>query len=892
MGRKTHPSPPSAPTVLVVSARRSDGAARAGVDAAGDLLRPTHTLSLRAALAALTTGTFDCVLTEVDAVDVAAVEEIHALARRAGSAALVVVTGDAFPDDPAAATELDALTDLVLRPDDLAGDWMRRLHSAVERARLRSALVDAEASLTRLSGVLESVGDAVFTTTLDRVVTSWNRGAEDLFGYPAAEIVGASAGILQPPGSDEQRRVIEMVRGGQAVRGLETVRRTREGRLVEVSINVSPLSDPSGNVNGLAVVARDISDRRELEAELVRVTMHDVLTSLPNRAYLSYRLSQALADARHHNRPVAVLFVDLDQFKAVDDVYGHLVGDRVLARIADRLREVARPTDIVARVGGDEFVVMCPDTDVDTAGRLAEELIDAVSQPLAVERRAIRVGASVGIAVSPPIESDAESLLRHADAAMVEAKARGRARSQLFDPAFAHRAGELQRLAGDLRDALERHRLHVHYQPVVDIGTDRLVGVEALARWQHPTDGAVGPDTFVPLAEAHGFVTELDRWVLERACDETVAATRSGELPPGARVAVNLSARTLDDPDVVAMVDDVVRRTGLTASSLVLEVTETALLQNRDAARASLEGLRALGVGVFLDDFGTGYSSLSFLRELPVTGVKIDRSFVRDAVDRAEDLAITEAILRLGHGLGLETVAEGVETAEQRDLLRRLGCGAAQGYWWSRPVPMADIAGDRVAARLARIREAQPVRVEKPMRSVPSRWGRSPRRRTPEPALPLAPARTACCLRSGIEAGQAWLVVVGADRREAFARALGPLHAAAVARGQLVELDAYETLRRVTGADGRLDPARFEHVVGPALRRLGTLGTELGVHAELGHVGQPLLSLQVSTDLRHHLHAISRLTLEYGDHPADCRRHGPVVPVVVAPLAVDDSTAS
>jgi len=307
-----------------------------------------------------------------------------------------------------------------------------------------------------------------------------------------------------------------------------------------------------------------------------------------------------------------------------------------------------------------------------------------------------------------------------------------------------------------------------------------------------------------------------------------------------------------------------VHRSGLPPEALVLEVTETAVLQNRDAARASLEGLRALGAGVHLDDFGTGYSSLSFLRELPVTGVKIDRSFVRDAVDRPEDLAITEAIVRLARGLGLETVAEGIETVEQRDLLRRLGCSTAQGFWWSGAVPIYELPGAGLS-RVAKRRETRPV-------AAPRRWNVA--RRPLEPAG----ARTACCLRGGLEEGQGWIVVTSPSRRAEFARALGSLHAAAVARGQLVELDAYETLRTVTGADGRLDTARFEQVVGGALRRAGAVAGEVGIHAELGHVTQPLLSLRVSTDLRRRLHAESDLTLEYGDHPADCAAHGaPVV---------------
>ncbi len=751
----------------------------------------------------------------------------------------------------------------------VAGDVDELAHAhtlAAENDELRIALAQAEDAVDRLAGIFDSVVDAIFTIDTDLVITSWNRGAEALYGYAADEVLGREAALLYPPGSDEPRRLLAVARTGERVRGHDTVRRTREGQLAEVSIDASPHQD------GIVVVARDISDRRELEAELVRQNMHDALTGLPNRAYLTYRLAQALSEARRHDTPVAVLVADLDQFRAVDELHGHLVGDRVLGEVAERLRAVARPSDIVARSGGDEFVLVCPGLDVGGAGDMARQVIEAISEPLEATHRALRIGASVGIAVTPPLDSDAATLLQHADAAMFEAKTRGRARSQVFDAAFARQAGEQRRLAAELREALAFDRLDLHYQPVYDLGADRLVGVEALARWNHPVGGNVPPGTFVPLAEKHGFITELDRWVLDRACLDIASAIDSGDLPPSAHVAVNLSARSLDDPSLVATVADAVRRSRLPARSLVLEVTETAVLQNRDAARTSLESLRALGVGIHLDDFGTGYSSLSFLRELPVTGVKIDRSFVRDAVDRPEDLAITEAIVRLARGLSLETVAEGVETVEQRDLLRRIGCASAQGFWWSPAVPLASLA-ESGSTRVPRRHEPRP--------AVARTWNVP--RRTTEPFV----ARTACCLRGGIESGQGWLVITSESRRSSFASALGPVHRAAAARGQLVELDAYDTLRAVTGPDGRLDPARFEQVVGTALRHLGG-ASEVGIHAELGHVSQPLHSLRVSTDLRRRLHAEADVTLEYSDKPADCEAHGPL-PVQQPIRSVDAS---
>ncbi|MBI2243488.1 MAG: EAL domain-containing protein [Nocardioides sp.] len=876
------PSALCPPTVLVVTDGSREGSTvAASANAVARDVLVTHALTLPSALVALDSSTYDCVLVDVGTPDVAAADLADTLRGHAGAAALVLVVDD----DCTIPAALEDLADLVLQQAELTGDWLRRVRRAVEHARVRTALQESEAAVVRLTGIVESVADAVFTTTIDGLVTSWNAGAEALYGFPAAEMLGAPIATLHPPGSDEPRRILTMVRAGKAIQGLDTLRRTRDGRMAQVSISVTGLRDDRGGLSGMVVVARDISDRLELEAELVRQTMHDALTGLPNRSFLTYRLTQALAEGRRRGRPVAALLLDLDQFRAANDVHGHLTGDRVLTEVADRLRALARPTDVVARIGGDEFVLVCPDTDVAAAGRLAEQVIEAVGAPIQVEHRALRVGASVGIAVAPPLDCDAEVLLKHADAAMYEAKKRGRARSQVFDPALARLAGEQRLLAGDLRAALDDDRLEVHFQPVVDLTSDRMVGFEALTRWHHPTRGAVPPGTFVPIAEAHGFVADLDRWVLDRACRQTAAALATGELAPGVHVAVNLSARSLDEPNLVDTVGEVLDRSGLPPAALVLEATETALPRDPEAARASLAGLRDLGVGISLDDFGTGYSSLSFLRELPVTGVKIDRSFIRNAVERPEDLAITEAIVRLAKGLGLETIAEGIETAEQRELLRDLGCARAQGFWWSPAVPMAELPGGRAAARVARI--LQPAGTADP--APPLRSTRVSRR-VIEPAAPTTVVTT-CCLRGGIESGQAWLVVTTAARREAFARSLGPLHATALARGHLVELDAYETLRRVTSADGRLDQARYDHVVGSALRRLAAASDQVGVHAELGHVTRPLLSQDVSTDLRARLHQAAAVTLEYGDHPADCAAHGPAVAPVVELFAADGSTA-
>ena len=419
---------------------------------------------------------------------------------------------------------------------------------------------------------------------------------------------------------------------------------------------------------------------------------------------------------------------------------------------------------------------------------------------------------------------------------MYEAKARGRSRSQIFDVSFAERSRDQLRLADDLREALARDLLDVHYQPVVDLAGTRLVGFEALARWEHPTRGQVPPGVFVPLAEHSGFVSELDQWVLRRACRDTRTGRAAGILPEDARVSVNLSARSLGDPDLVRIVQDILVGEALPAQALVLEITETALMQDIATARRSLAGLRDLGAGIALDDFGTGYSSLSFLRELPVTQVKIDRSFIANIAGNGEDLLITESIIDLARGLGLETVAEGVETEGQLALLRRLGCTSAQGHLWSRAVPLDQLGAPARRTAPAEATDVTPLALQRDDRGAVRRWPRTRRRRlgdvaTVEPPVPAA-EQVAASISSGLGTGDAWLVIALAERRAALHEALGATHAEAAARGDYLELDALDTLSRV-GPHGELDADRFHRVIGEAVRRLHERGRGVQVYSEL-----------------------------------------------------------
>jgi diguanylate cyclase (GGDEF)-like protein len=462
-----------------------------------------------------------------------------------------------------------------------------------------------------------------------------------------------------------------------------------------VSLTGSPIYGNGGKVIGIASIDRDISDRKRLEAELSRQAVHDALTGLPNRALLGDRLSQALAGAARRDAPVSVLFLDLDQFKSVNDANGHLIGDDLLVEVAKRLETAVRPSDTLARFGGDEFVIVCEDANVAEAEDIAERLAAVLKDPIEVAGSVHYVSASIGIATSPPLEADANTLLRFADTAMYDAKARGRARSRVFDASLARASEDRLELTKDLGNALRENALEVHYQPVIELATGRLVGLEALTRWHHPLRGWIPPTIFVPLAEENGLIVDFDRWVLNRACRDGADLRASGLLPRDALLSVNISARNVGDLGLVDTVRQAAVNTAFPLEALELEVTETAIMAEVPTIRLVLEGIRELGVGIALDDFGTGYSSLSFVRQLPVTTIKIDRSFTRHVATNPQDLAIATSVVDLARAVGLRTIAEGVETPEQVDMLHRLGCEAGQGYLWSSALPM-----DQLVSRL------------------------------------------------------------------------------------------------------------------------------------------------------------------------------------------------
>jgi len=428
----------------------------------------------------------------------------------------------------------------------------------------------------------------------------------------------------------------------------------------------------------------DITERKRLQDELAHQAFHDSLTDLPNQALFRDRVEHALIRAQRLQTRVAVLFIDLDNFKTVNDSLGHTVGDELLVAVTDRLIDVLRQGDTAARMGGDEFAVLLEDLeDTAVASHIADRVIEQLRQPFRVAAKEVYVGASVGIAFDGR-GAMADQLLRNADLAMYTAKVRGRGQSQVYEPAMHDAALERLEVEGDLRRAVERGELIVYYQPIVDVAGGAMRGVESLVRWQHPRRGLLSPATFIPLAEESGLIIDIGRHVLLTSCVQVQAWQATS---PDLSVSVNLSPRQLSDPHLVGDVAEVLRVSGLAPGHLTLEITEGAMMRDTDATIARLEELKDLGVKLAVDDFGTGYSSLSYLQRFPIDILKIDRSFVIGLDGDAEASALARAIVRLAQTLQLSAVAEGVETETQLDRLRALGCQFAQGFHLAMPQP-------------------------------------------------------------------------------------------------------------------------------------------------------------------------------------------------------------
>ncbi|MBT0961463.1 two-component system response regulator [Denitromonas iodatirespirans] len=544
----------------------------------------------------------------------------------------------------------------------------------------------ADERLRQAAAVFDSSTEGMMITDLSARLIEVNRAFTEITGYRRDEAIGQPTSLLRSgkhPPQFYQAMWHSLHESGQW-RG-EVWNRRKNGEIYPEWLTLSTVRASDGTPVFYAGVFSDITSVKQSAQQLEHLAHHDPLTDLPNRMLLNARLNHAIEHATRSGTALAVLFVDLDRFKNINDVYGHPFGDQLLRQVAERLRACVRLDDTVARLGGDEFVVLLEDVKEPYGAVLVAEKIQlSLNQPFAIEMREQFVTASIGISLFPRDGQEAADLIRNADAAMYQVKEAGRFGFAFYTPELTQKATERVRLENDLHKALDLDQFVLHYQPQVTLADGAMAGVEALVRWAHPERGLLYPSAFIGIAEECGLMPRIGRWVLEQACRQARQWLDAG-LPFG-HISVNLAASQLRRGDLVSLIRDTLASTGLPAVRLELEITEGFVMQQATDAIARLEALRELGVAIAIDDFGTGYSSLSYLKRLPVTRLKIDRSFVRDIPDDPDDAAITRAIIALAHSLSLEVIAEGVESAAQAAFLLAEGCRHGQGYHFSRAI--------------------------------------------------------------------------------------------------------------------------------------------------------------------------------------------------------------
>ena len=549
----------------------------------------------------------------------------------------------------------------------------------------------AQAQLELHHVAMESAADGIFIARRDGRIEWANRAFARMTGYTRREIVGRTPSLLQTdPDDDYYERLWTNLDTDQAWRN-RTVNRHKAGTLYTVEETITPIAGADGEITHFVAVQQDISDRLESEEKLIRLARTDFLTGLPNRYTFNERLQREAERAARRNLSVAVLLIDIDNFKDVNDLFGHPVGDSFLVAVAERLRGSLRSLDTVARLGGDEFAVLQTDADQpETTASVAGRLLSVLAQPFHVEGYKIHTSASMGIAQGRADRVDPKQMIRQADLALYRAKQGGRGTFRFHEEEMDEQIQERLRLGQALRDSIRLDQLSLVFQPQVDLPTGRTRGVEALVRWDHPELGAVPPGRFIPIAENNGFILPLGEWVLRTACEAypALAAAGGDELT----LAVNVSAVQMRSAGFAGKVLRLLDETGLPPHRLELELTEGVLMQQSPRTERTLAQLREAGVRLALDDFGTGYSSMAYLRRFSVDKLKIDRSFVENLESNPSDTAIVSAAIALGTTLGIEVLAEGVEHPDQADFLRANGCDAAQGYLFGRPATADEVA--------------------------------------------------------------------------------------------------------------------------------------------------------------------------------------------------------
>jgi diguanylate cyclase (GGDEF)-like protein/PAS domain S-box-containing protein len=673
--------------------------------------RLTHVSCMADAEKYLAAQPVDIVLLDLGLPDARGLETVRRARAAAPHVTLVVLTG--LDDELLAAQSLqEGAQDYLVKGQNetygRAQGLLRALRYAVERKALEEALFSEK---ERAQVTLNSIGDAVICTDTNANVTFLNVVAEKLTGWPrdaavgrpmteVFQIMGAASGqiALNPPAMPAVHGSVERLPSNRIL-----VR--SDGMVIPIEDCVAPIHSREGRETGTVIIFRDVSAARAMAKQLALAAEHDFLTGLPNRMLLNDRIGQAIALAPRSRGKIAILFLDLDGFKYINDSLGHPVGDKLLQSIAKRLIGCVRGSDTVSRQGGDEFVVLLSDLQyVEDAAISSRRILEAIAEAHSVDHHDLHITTCIGVSIYPDDGQDAETLIKNADTAMYQAKENGRASYQFFKPAMNVRAVERQSVEESLRRAMTRHQFRLQYQPKIDLGTGAITGAEALLRWDHPTRGLVSPDKFIPVAEDCGLILPIGAWVLREAC--TQARRWLDEGLSLATMAVNVSAMEFRDDNFLHGLLAILAETGLDPRYLELELTESVLMKHAESSTSILQTLRDRGIKIAIDDFGTGYSSLSYLRKFSVDTLKIDQSFVRQISTSCDDRAIVTAVIGMARSLKLRVVAEGVETLEELEFLRAHHCDEAQGFYFSRPLPPKHFA-ELLRAGLPKLREVR-----------------------------------------------------------------------------------------------------------------------------------------------------------------------------------------
>ena len=647
----------------------------------------THVESMGEAERHLADGGVEIILLDLNLPDVQGLGAVRRALAATPRIPLVVLTG--MDDESLAGQALnEGAEDYLIKGQIETRGLVRALRYASERKVMEEAIF---AEKERAEVTLNSIGDAVICSDITGDITYLNLKAEEMTGWPLLEALGRPmAEVFLGVDADSREAapnsVMAAVEQNQTVYLANCVLLGRDGPEIPIEASVSPILDRAGEATGAVMVFRDVSAAQVRAEQVIHAAEHDFLTGLPNRMLLNDLIGRAIGLAPRHMKQVAVLFLDLDGFKHINDSLGHGVGDKLLQVVAGRLSACVRASDTVSRQGGDEFVVLLSEAEKwEDATIVARRMLAAVAEPCSIDQHELHITTSIGVSVFPDDGNDAETLIKNADTAMYQAKANGRQSVQFFTPAMNVRAVERQSVEESLRRGLERREFALHYQPKISLRTGAITGAEALVRWTRPGYGTVLPAQFISIAEESGLIRPIGNWVLREACAQAKAWADLGL--PTISMAVNVSAVELRDETFLDGCLATLRDTGIVPSSLELELTESVLMRHAESAARILQTLKEQGVNVAIDDFGTGYSSLSYLREFPIEALKIDQTFVRQITADGHDSTIVTAVISLAQSLNLRVVAEGVETPAQLEFLRDHRCDEAQGFLFSPAIP-------------------------------------------------------------------------------------------------------------------------------------------------------------------------------------------------------------